>query len=139
MESCLFCRIAADPTTAHVVHQSAGALAFLDAFPAARPHVLVIPRLHVPTLLDLDDAAVGDLFRAVKLVQRQVQAAFQPKGFNVGWNHGRAAGQHVFHLHVHLLPRYADGGHGVQVLGTGGDRSELAALAATLRSADDGR
>jgi histidine triad (HIT) family protein len=136
MESCLFCRIVADPTTAHVVHESAGALAFLDAFPAARPHVLVIPRLHAPTLLDLDDAAVGDLFRAVKVVQQRVQSAFQPKGFNVGWNHGRAAGQHVYHLHVHILPRYSDGGPGVQALGAGGDRSELAALAATLRSAE---
>jgi diadenosine tetraphosphate (Ap4A) HIT family hydrolase len=54
---------------------------------------------------------------------------------NVGWNHGQAAGQHVFHLHVHLLPRYADGGRGIQVMGTGGDRAELAALAAALRKA----
>jgi histidine triad (HIT) family protein len=71
----------------------------------------------------------------VKRVQQKVQAAFEPLGFNVGWNHGQAAGQHVFHLHVHLLPRYADGGRGIQVMGTGGDKAELAALAATLRAA----
>ncbi len=136
MESCLFCRIVADTTVAHVVHESAAAVAFLDAFPVARPHVLVVPRLHAPTLLDLDDAAVDGLFRAVKVVQQKVQSSFQPMGFNVGWNHGRAAGQHVFHLHVHILPRYADGGLGVQSLGAGGNRSELAALAAALRSSD---
>lgn len=134
MESCLFCRIAAGTTAAHVVHEAAGAIAFLDAHPVARPHVLVVPRAHAPTLLDLDDAAVGDLFRAVKEVQQKVQSVFHPLAFNVGWNHGRAAGQHVFHLHVHLLPRYAEGGRGVQVLGTGGDRAELAALAAALRA-----
>jgi histidine triad (HIT) family protein len=97
--------------------------------------VLVIPRIHAPTLLDLDDAAVGSLFTTVKAVQRKVEAAFQPLGFNVGWNHGQAAGQHVFHLHVHVLPRYTDGGRGVQALGSRGDRTELPALAALLRGA----
>jgi diadenosine tetraphosphate (Ap4A) HIT family hydrolase len=89
----------------------------------------------VPTLLDLDEEAVGELFRVVKLVQQKVASAFQPVGFNVGWNHGRAAGQHVDHLHVHLLPRYEEGGRGVQSLGSGGDRNELGALAEVLRSA----
>jgi histidine triad (HIT) family protein len=97
--------------------------------------VLVIPREHAPTLLDLDDGAVGDLFLAVKAVQRKVLHALQPLAFNVGWNHGRAAGQHVFHLHVHVLPRYADGGRGVQALGSGADRNDLGAIAAALRGA----
>ena len=134
--SCLFCRIAGREVPAHVVHEGPGALAFLDASPAARPHLLVIPRAHAPTLLELEDDAVGELFRAVRIVQRKVVAAFRPLGFNVGWNHGQAAGQHVHHLHVHVLPRYADGGRGIQSLGAGGgDRGELAALAAALRSA----
>jgi histidine triad (HIT) family protein len=135
MEKCLFCSIVAGATPAHLVHEDASAVAFLDVFPVARPHVLVIPRAHAPTLLDLDDQAVGGLFRTVKAVQQKVQSAFQPLGFNVGWNHGRAAGQHVFHLHVHVIPRYADGGRGVQALGTGGDQGELADLAAKLRGA----
>jgi histidine triad (HIT) family protein len=109
-------------------------VAFLDAYPAARPHVLVVPRAHAPTLLELEDEAVGELFGTVKLVQRKILSAFRPLGFNVGWNHGLAAGQHVGHLHVHVLPRYADGGRGLQSLGTGGDRAELAELAAALRA-----
>jgi histidine triad (HIT) family protein len=134
MSECLFCRIAAGAVPAHVVRESAGAVAFLDASPAARGHVLVVPRAHAATLLDLDGEAVGDLFRFVKEVQARVQAALAPAGFNVGWNHGRAAGQHVFHLHVHVLPRFSDGGRGVQSLGTGGDTGELAALARALLS-----
>jgi len=133
MRQCLFCRIVAGAVPAEVVHEEAGAIAFLDAFPVARPHVLVVPRLHAPTLLDLDDGAVGELFKAVKRVQQKVESAFRPLGYNVGWNHGPAAGQHVHHLHVHILPRYADGGRGVQVLGSGGERAELAALGAKLR------
>jgi histidine triad (HIT) family protein len=133
--SCLFCRIVAGEVPAHLVHEDDGAVAFLDVFPSARPHVLVVPRAHAANLLELEDEAVGALFRTVKRVQRKIEQAFHPLGFNVGWNHGQAAGQHVLHLHVHLLPRYADGGRGIQVMGTGGDKAELAALAATLRSA----
>ena len=131
---CPFCAIVAGTTPAHVVHEGPGAIAFLDAFPVARPHVLVVPRAHAPTLVDLDDGAIDELFRTVKLVQQRIQAAFRPVGFNVGWNHGRAAGQHVDHLHVHVLPRYADGGRGIQSLGSVGDRAELARLAAALRA-----
>jgi histidine triad (HIT) family protein len=133
--SCLFCRIAAGQEPAEVVHESPGAVAFLDTHPTVRGHVLVVPRNHAATLLEVEDGAIADLFRAVKEVQRKVLAALRPEAFNVGWNHGRAAGQHVFHLHVHVLPRYSDGGRGVQALGSGGDRGDLGAVAAAIRGA----
>jgi len=133
MTDCLFCKIASGAQAAEIVHRDPGAIAFLDVFPAARGHVLVVPQAHAETLLDLEDAAVGDLFRTVKAVMGKVRAALSPMGFNVGWNHGRAAGQHVFHLHVHLIPRYAEGGRGVQAVGAGGDRQELEAVAAAIR------
>lgn len=136
MAECPFCRIVAGTAPAEVVHAGPDAVAFLDASPSARGHVLVIPRTHAPTLLDLPDAEVGALFRTVKAVQRRLEAAFRPAGFNVGWNHGHAAGQRVGHLHVHVLPRYADGGLGVQALGRGGSRSELAQVAAAIRAAE---
>jgi histidine triad (HIT) family protein len=132
---CLFCRIAAREVPAELVYEDPAAVAFLDVHPAARGHVLVVPRTHAETLLELEDPAVGDLFRAVKAVQRMVKAALRPLAFNLGWNHGRAAGQHVPHLHVHVLPRYADGGRGIQLLGQGGERGELAAVAAAIRAA----
>jgi histidine triad (HIT) family protein len=135
MPDCIFCEILAGRIAAEVVYESPGAVAFLDVFPAARGHVLVVPRIHAPTLLDLDGVAVGDLFLAVKAVQAKVQRALQPVGMNVGWNHGRAAGQHVHHLHIHVIPRFEDGGRGIQVMGTGGDRAELPTVAAAIRKA----
>jgi histidine triad (HIT) family protein len=71
----------------------------------------------------------------VKEVQAKVSRALEPIAFHVGWNHGRAAGQHVLHLHVHVLPRYAAAGRGVQALGEGAARMDLAAVAEAIRKA----
>ena len=67
----------------------------------------------------------------------KIDRALSPKAFNVGWNHGLAAGQHVPHLHVHILPRFSPGGMGVQALGDaeGSDRAQLASLGAAIRGA----
>ncbi len=135
MADCIFCRIAAGELPAELVHQTAAAIAFLDRTPAARGHVMIVPRAHAPSLLELDDAAVGELFLTVKAVMRKVDAALHPAGMNVGWNHGRAAGQHVGHLHVHVIPRHAPGGRGIQVMGEGADATPLAEVAEALRRA----
>jgi histidine triad (HIT) family protein len=135
MSECLFCRIAAGLLPAEKVYESAAAVAFLDIMAAARGHTLVIPRAHAATLSELPDDAVGPLFVAVKAVMAKLDRALHPPAFNVGWNHGRGAGQHVPHLHVHLLPRFEPGGAGVQLLGEGGDSRELATLAASIRAA----
>jgi histidine triad (HIT) family protein len=135
MADCLFCRIAAGELPADIVHQTPAAIAFLDRTPAARGHVMIVPRAHAPSLLELDDAAVGDLFLTVKAVMRKVETALHPAGMNVGWNHGRAAGQHVDHLHVHVIPRHAPGGRGIQVMGEGADATPLAEVAEAIRRA----
>jgi len=135
MSDCIFCRIAAGAAKAEIVYDGPGALAILDRTPAARGHVMVIPRAHAATLLDLEDEAVGELFRAVKAVMRKVNDALRPAAFHVGWNHGKGAGQHVFHLHVHVLPRFGESGRGIQMLGEGPGQVDLAELAAAIRNA----
>jgi histidine triad (HIT) family protein len=135
MSDCLFCKIAARTLPAEIVHETPDAIAFLDKYPAARGHVVVIPRAHAETLVALDDAAVGGLFRAVKDVVRKVQAALGPRGMNVGWNHGADAGQVVPHLHVHVLPRHGAPGRGVQVMGEGAAGVDLGALGDAIRRA----
>lgn len=135
MSDCIFCEIAAGTMKAEIVHETPDAIAFLDRYPAARGHVVIIPRAHAPSLPELEDAAAAGLFRAVKDVMRKVTAALAPAGMNVGWNHGRAAGQVVPHLHVHVLPRFADGGRGVQVMGEGGATADPAELRRAIRGA----
>jgi histidine triad (HIT) family protein len=138
MAECIFCRIAAGSVAAEVVYEAPRALAFLDTFPSARGPTLVIPRAHAPTLLELGDEDAGALFRAVKAVTRKVKVGLGPVGFNIGWNHGAAAGQHVFHLHVHILPRYGQGGRGIQSIGGGGGQGSPAEIAAAIRGAPEG-
>jgi histidine triad (HIT) family protein len=132
--TCIFCEIAAGKAKAEVVFESADAIAFLDRFPAARGHVVVIPKVHAATLPDLPDEAVGGFFRGVKAVVAKVAAALQPVGINVGWNHGEGAGQTVHHLHVHVLPRQRRG-RGVQAMGEGADGAAAAEVAQAIRSA----
>lgn len=134
MSDCIFCRIASGTMAAEVVHETPEAIAFLDKYPAARGHVVVIPRAHAASLPELDDAAAAGLFRAVKDVMRKVAAALSPAGMNVGWNHGAAAGQVVMHLHVHVLPRFGTG-RGVQAIGEGTERVSFPELREALRKA----
>jgi len=132
---CLFCQIVAGARPAEIVLESASTIAFLDRFPVAPGHTLVLPRQHASTLLQLDDGAAGALFGSVVEVVERLTEALHPAGFNVGWNHGAAAGQHVFHLHVHVLPRFRDGGCGVQAVGEGPPGAPLEEIAGIIRGA----
>jgi len=136
MAECIFCRIIAREVSAHTVFENDHVVAFLDIHPASRGHTMVIPKVHAERLDQLDDRHIGPLFGGVKTVMRLLERALQPGGLNVGWNHGWAAGQHVNHLHVHLIPRYAgDGGGGIQSLIHSSAREDLASIAAQIRAA----
>jgi diadenosine tetraphosphate (Ap4A) HIT family hydrolase len=102
MVSCPFCSLDA----ARVVDENAYCVAIKDAFPISVGHTLIIPRRHVGSLFDLSAEEASNVFELLVRARRELQAAFAPDGFNVGVNDGRAAGQTVPHLHVHLIPRY---------------------------------
>ncbi len=81
--------------------------AFFDNFPVSEGHSLVIPKRHVATIWDLSTEEYADLFNLVRQVKEVIQNKFDPQGINVGVNCGQAAGQTVFHAHIHVIPRYA--------------------------------
>ncbi|HVO28871.1 MAG TPA: HIT family protein [Candidatus Paceibacterota bacterium] len=115
MENCLFCRIAGKQIEAAVIYEDDHAVAFLDVNPRTTGHAMVIPKVHAPNILELPDAEVGPLFAAVKRVAGMLAKALAPDGITIGMNQGRASGQEVDHLHVHLLPRWhGDGGSSIQ-------------------------
>jgi histidine triad (HIT) family protein len=135
MSDCIFCKIIASETKAHTVYENESVLAFLDIHPASRGHTMVIPKVHAERLDLLEDRHVGSLFLGVKSVMALLEKALKPGGLNVGWNHGWAAGQHVNHLHVHIIPRYAgDGGGGIQSLIRSSVKEDLASVANQIRA-----
>jgi len=112
---CLFCKIAAKTIPAKIVYEDDHTLAFLDIMPRATGHTMVITKYHAPTLAALPDGEIAPLFDAVKKVSQRIAAALYPDGITIGINQGRASGQEVDHLHVHLIPRWnGDGGGSLQ-------------------------
>jgi histidine triad (HIT) family protein len=106
MQDCLFCKIAAKEIPAKVMYEDEHAIAFLDIHPRAEGHTVVIPKVHAATLIDLPAEEIAPLFTAVKQVDALLVKQFTPDGMTIGVNQGRASGQEVDHLHVHLIPRW---------------------------------
>jgi histidine triad (HIT) family protein len=104
MKDCLFCGIIEGKVKGELVYEDPSVVAFKDIGPKAPVHILIVPRRHIASLLDLepsDGPLVGEIFRvAAKLAQEQ---GIANKGFRVVVNCGADAGQTVLHLHYHLL------------------------------------
>ena len=86
---------------------SALSLSFFDGFPVSPGHALIIPRRHVASFFDLTQEERQDMFNMVNEVKRILDDRFHPDGYNIGVNIGEAAGQSIFHVHLHLIPRYS--------------------------------
>ncbi|HYG54093.1 MAG TPA: HIT family protein [Burkholderiales bacterium] len=107
---CIFCKIVAKQIPATVVHEDAHTLAFMDIGQVNPGHVLVAVKKHAENLYGLDDTQAAELFKAAARVARAVRGAFNPEGLSVYQANGKAAGQTVFHFHLHLVPRYEGDG-----------------------------
>ena len=104
MADCLFCGIAAGTIKANLIYQDDAVLAFTDIAPKAPVHILIIPRKHIGSVLDIeaiDSGVIGRIFEVAGRLAREQGIA--DRGFRLVVNSGRDAGQTVFHLHYHLL------------------------------------
>ena len=128
----IFARILRGEIPSARVYENDAVLAFMDAFPQARGHALVIHKTsRARNLLEAEPRALTELILAVQTVTRAVRAALNPDGVTITQFNGASAGQTIFHLHFHILPRWEGesiGRHG----GGQADPAELAALAATI-------
>jgi histidine triad (HIT) family protein len=110
MSECIFCRIVAGQIPATLVHEDEHTLAFMDIGQVNPGHVLVAVKKHADNIFSLDDAQAAAVFCSAAKVARAIRGAFEPQGLSVYQANGRAAGQTVFHLHLHLVPRYEGDG-----------------------------
>lgn len=126
---CLFCRIASGALPSRRVDEDEHAFAFLDVSPFQRGHTLVVPKRHVASVLD-DGGGLAEIAPLVELVSRRLVDRLGADGLNLLSSAGPVAGQEVFHLHVHLVPRYASapGLRGLFAAKAGADDAELDAV-----------
>jgi histidine triad (HIT) family protein len=117
MSECIFCKIIKKEIPSHTIYEDDNVLAFLDINPHAKGHTVVIPKVHAETAFELSEDQIKDLFLGVKKTQEKIEQVLSPDGYNIGWNHNKAGGQVVPHIHVHIMPRYSDDGgtsmHGI--------------------------
>lgn len=102
-EDCPFCHLSADT---ELICETATCMAFYDGFPVSPGHALIVPKRHVASYFDLTAHEREAMNVMLQYVRRMVEKRFHPDGYNVGINVGEAAGQSIFHVHMHLIPRY---------------------------------
>lgn len=102
MENCVFCQ----KQGREVLFENELAEAFYDHFPVNEGHLLVIPKRHVQTYFDASAEELSAINELVFRARKFLSDRFSPDGYNIGFNVGEAAGQTVFHLHCHVIPRY---------------------------------
>jgi histidine triad (HIT) family protein len=132
--NCVFCKIVAKQIPATVVYEDAATLAFMDIGQVNPGHVLVAAKAHAENIYALDDEQAGALFRAAAMVSRAIRAAFSPEGLSVYQANGKAAGQTVFHVHIHLVPRHEGDGMALSWPVKNPAREKLEEYAAAIRS-----
>jgi histidine triad (HIT) family protein len=103
---CIFCEIVAGRAPAYKVYEDEATVAFLDLFPFTRGHLLVVPKRHGARLTDFGADDHARVLRTLELMCRRAERL--TSDYNVALNAGARAGQIVFHLHFHLIPRYGE-------------------------------
>lgn len=105
-ENCIFCKILAGEIPAQTVYEDDSFQAILDVNPAARGHVIILPKNHAANLFELSEEDAAGIMIVAKKIAAAVKKTYKCDGINVLQNNGAAAGQSVFHLHVHVIPRF---------------------------------
>lgn len=105
-ENCIFCKIIAGDIPSAKVYEDEHVYAFLDISQVAKGHTLVIPKEHTRNIYDTSANIAQELFACVPKISKAIKAAYNPDGLNILVNNEKAADQSVFHLHIHLIPKY---------------------------------
>lgn len=104
-DDCMFCQIAAGATPTNKIYEDEHTLAFLDIRPVSPGHALVIPKLHTPNIYEAPDEVLAHLLPAAKKVSKAVKTSMAADGITLQVNNDPAAGQIIYHLHIHVIPR----------------------------------
>ncbi len=110
MDDCIFCKIVKGEIPSSKVYEDNDVFAFLDLRPSSRGHTLVVPKVHTADFLETSDMELIKTIVKVKKIAQGVMDGTGAAGFNLNVNTKPAAGQVIFHLHFHIIPRYEHDG-----------------------------
>ena len=111
--NCIFCKIANGEIPSTTLYEDEDFRVIMDLGPATRGHALLLPKNHFANLFELDDETAQKAILVAKKMAGKMKAALGADGFNLVQNNGEAAGQTVFHFHMHLIPRYKNDNAGI--------------------------
>lgn len=106
-DNCIFCKLANGDIPTNTVYEDEDFRVILDASPATKGHALILPKEHFANLYEIEDETLAKAAKLAKKVIIREKEALGCDGYNIVQNNGEAAGQTVFHFHMHLIPRYA--------------------------------
>jgi histidine triad (HIT) family protein len=106
IDSCIFCKIAQKQVPSSLVYEDEKTVAFLDIRPLNEGHTLVIPKEHYVNIFDIPKELICYIHGVTKKVAQAVEKATHADGISIIQQNGEAAGQEIFHLHVHVIPRF---------------------------------
>lgn len=116
MPECIFCSIARGNTPSTKVYEDESMLAFMDFKPITKGHVLIVPKIHAELLTELDDGIAGNLIVLAKKVGKALKKSkLNCHAVNYIMSDGAEAGQRIFHVHMHVIPRYRGDGFGLRM------------------------
>lgn len=108
-DDCIFCKLANGVIPTNMIYEDEDFAVIMDADPATKGHSLILPKKHYDNLYEIDDETAAKVLPLAKKLISHMQKKLGCEGFNILQNNGEVAGQTVFHFHMHLVPRYADG------------------------------
>lgn len=130
-DNCIFCKIIAGEIPSTAVYEDEDFRAILDVNPAARGHVIILPKKHAANIIELEEEEAAKVFPIAKKIAAALMKTYHCDGVNILQNNGEAAGQTVFHLHVHVIPRYY--GDDINIKWKPGDTPDLQAVADEIK------
>lgn len=107
-DDCIFCKLANGDIPTNSIYEDEVVKVIFDASPAAPGHILILPKNHYDDIYSMDDETAAHVFKVAVKLSKAYRKALDFDGLNIVQNNGEAAGQTVFHLHIHVIPRFND-------------------------------
>ena len=136
-EQCIFCKLANGEIPTNAIYEDEDFKVILDAEPVSKGHALILPKEHYKNIYELDENVAAKIYPLAKKMATTMTERLGCDGFNILQNNGEAAGQSVFHFHMHLIPRFKDAANNQGLLGfthAGLSEEEIKEICETLQS-----